>query len=175
MFALLFGDQMTSGRVLLNEVKNRLQSVWSLLTSESAGWLAGAIKQCLVKVHSWMIFENWNWGWAGLIPRSTVLMQSYANSSFESFLQLSFKVRDELQFGISIARHSELPRRRRKVCFKEKLLPLFDFSFRRLFRHGKKNERKLQSPCLSRAISIRLEFHSNDVTKAPVTSGVVIS
>lgn len=63
-------------------------------------------------------------------------------------------------FGISIARHSELPRRRRKVCFKEKLLPLFDFSFRRLFRHRKKNERKLQSPCLSRAISIRLEVHS---------------
>lgn len=128
MFALLFGDQMTSGRVLLNEVKNRLQSVWSLLTSESAGWLAGAIKQCLVKAHSWMIFENRNWGWAGLIPPRLFGCKVMQIPASRVSCNSALKYAMSCNARISIARHSELPRRRRKVCFKEKLLPLFDFS-----------------------------------------------
>lgn len=102
MFALLFGDQMTSGRILLNEVKNRLRSVWSLFTSESAGWLAGAIKQCLVKITFLNDFRELKLGLGWADPQRLFgckVMQ--INSSFESFLQLSFKVR--CNFGISIA------------------------------------------------------------------------
>lgn len=101
-----------------------------------------------------MIFENWNWGWAGRLFGCKAMQIPASRVS----CNVALKYAMSCNFGISIADIPSFHEGAGKFASKKKFFRSSIFLAFRLF--PSMGRRKLPSPCLSRAISIRLEFHS---------------